>query len=65
MTEEEVMLNPLVRCKACGDLMSLQPDLHKHYRPMLLYGEFYHSRCCPHLGMPTGVVCNNPQHKRR
>jgi hypothetical protein len=56
MTEEEVIQNPLVKCAGCGDLLSLHPDLHRHYGPVMLYGEIYHGRCLPHLGMPTGVV---------
>jgi hypothetical protein len=57
MTEEEVMQRPLVRCAGCEDLLSLQPALHVHYQPVMLYGLIYHGRrCLPGLGMPTGVV---------
>jgi hypothetical protein len=57
VTEEEVIQNPLVKCAGCGDLLSLHPDLHRHYQPVMLYGEIYHGRrCLPKLGMPTGTL---------
>jgi hypothetical protein len=63
MTEEEVIRNPLVKCAGCGDLVSLHPDLHRHYQPVMLYGEIYHSRCLPKLkpGMTVTGVTLGPE----
>jgi len=58
MTREEIEKHPLVKCKACGNSMSLLPDLDDIWKPVMQYGEFYHLRCLPPVPVPQPKGAN-------
>jgi len=53
MTPEEIQKHPLVKCKECGNYLSLLPELDYIWLPVMRYGEFYHLKCLQPVPVPT------------